>query len=67
MPDVAAQWAGGHAYLLVGVEEEALHPSQASTFSMSCVATPHPVGEPEDRLRDGEGSIGLRDVQTGAS
>ncbi|MFE9679503.1 hypothetical protein ACFYO5_36270 [Streptomyces sp. NPDC006259] len=25
MPDVAAQWAGGHAYLLVGVEEEALH------------------------------------------
>ncbi|MFF4138607.1 hypothetical protein ACFY1B_45880 [Streptomyces mirabilis] len=25
MPDVAAQWAEGHAYLLVGVEEEALH------------------------------------------
>ncbi|MFD8050140.1 hypothetical protein ACFV5E_42675 [Streptomyces chartreusis] len=24
MPDVAAQWAEGHAYLLVGVEEEAL-------------------------------------------
>ncbi|MGW8863346.1 AlbA family DNA-binding domain-containing protein [[Kitasatospora] papulosa] len=25
MPDVAEQWAGGHAYLLVGVEEGALH------------------------------------------
>ncbi|MFD9339562.1 helix-turn-helix domain-containing protein [Streptomyces sp. NPDC060028] len=25
MPDVASQWAGGHAYLLVGVEENALH------------------------------------------
>ncbi|MEV7394597.1 hypothetical protein [Streptomyces sp. NPDC091215] len=25
MPDVAAQWAGGHAYLPIGVEEEALH------------------------------------------
>ncbi|MFJ1601574.1 helix-turn-helix domain-containing protein [Streptomyces sp. NPDC088261] len=25
MPDVAAQWAEGHAYLLVGVDEEALH------------------------------------------
>ncbi|MFF4427062.1 hypothetical protein ACFY04_41055 [Streptomyces sp. NPDC001549] len=25
MPDVAARWAGGHAYLLVGVEEGALH------------------------------------------
>ncbi|MFF4145166.1 hypothetical protein ACFY0A_28090 [Streptomyces sp. NPDC001698] len=25
MPDVAAHWAEGHAYLLVGVEEEALH------------------------------------------
>lgn len=25
MPDVAEQWAGGHAYLLVGAEEGALH------------------------------------------
>ncbi|MFD4116802.1 hypothetical protein ACFWSJ_25525 [Streptomyces niveus] len=25
MPDVAAQWAEGHAYLLVGVEERVLH------------------------------------------
>ncbi|WP_219807485.1 helix-turn-helix domain-containing protein, partial [Streptomyces sp. SM14] len=25
MPDVAAQWAGGHAYLLVGVDEQAVH------------------------------------------
>ncbi|WP_435218068.1 hypothetical protein, partial [Streptomyces sp. bgisy034] len=25
MPDVAVQWAEGHAYLLVGVEEEAVH------------------------------------------
>lgn len=25
MPDVAAQWAEGHGYLLVGVEDEALH------------------------------------------
>ncbi|MEU9418429.1 hypothetical protein [Streptomyces sp. NPDC048272] len=25
MPDVAEQWAGGHAYLLVGVDEEAIH------------------------------------------
>ncbi|WP_405533729.1 hypothetical protein OG592_41655 (plasmid) [Streptomyces avidinii] len=25
MPDVATRWAGGHAYLLVGVEEGALH------------------------------------------
>lgn len=25
MPDVAARWAGGHAYLLVGVEEEVVH------------------------------------------
>ncbi|GHB71110.1 hypothetical protein GCM10010331_68670 [Streptomyces xanthochromogenes] len=25
MPDVAAQWADGHAYLVVGVEEGALH------------------------------------------
>lgn len=25
MPDLAAQWAEGHAYLLVGVEEEAVH------------------------------------------
>ncbi|MGW1008291.1 hypothetical protein [Streptomyces sp. NPDC002520] len=25
MPDVAEQWAGGHAYLLVGVDEHAIH------------------------------------------
>ncbi|MGW4704665.1 AlbA family DNA-binding domain-containing protein [Streptomyces sp. NPDC004285] len=25
MPDVAEQWAGGHAYLLVGVNEDAIH------------------------------------------
>ncbi|MFJ1964034.1 AlbA family DNA-binding domain-containing protein [Streptomyces massasporeus] len=25
MPDVAEQWAGGHAYLLVGVDEDAIH------------------------------------------
>ncbi|GAA2288683.1 hypothetical protein GCM10010145_68810 [Streptomyces ruber] len=25
MPDVAEQWVGGHAYLLVGVDEEAIH------------------------------------------
>ncbi|MEW1724745.1 hypothetical protein [Streptomyces sp. NPDC093109] len=25
IPDVAEQWAGGHAYLLVGVDEDAIH------------------------------------------
>ncbi|MEU2263800.1 hypothetical protein ABZ557_26820 [Streptomyces sp. NPDC019645] len=25
MPDVAEQWVGGHAYLLVGVDEDAIH------------------------------------------